>query len=533
MQRSLASLLVVALVLTSTVPAAGQEVVGRPEIELSTADAPVVPGQETTIDVAVSNSGQITHNGPNAAEERVTTARGATMTVKSGGTPIDVKTGTVALGSVPVGVTKTPIRVEIGENVTPGTYRLPVTLKYDYTRLVDLDPGEQQNHEFERTERKHITVRVENRAQFRVVDHESDVLVGDRGSLSLTVENVGTRTAYDASLRVQSRSDEVTFGTGSASSTGYVGTVAPGERTTVDYDAAVADNATVRNYTLDATATFEDGQGISRTSKTLLTSLRPRPEQRLGLEDVDASLGIGREGTFTGTVVNRGPEPISNPVVVFNPTDANVNVDQTEYAIDDLAVGERDTFSFTVDVSDAASESVQQFDLRVRYRNPEGDRRVSEQLDARAELLERGDRFAVEPVDATVATGATTRYRLVVTNNGDETLTNVQGKAFLDAPLSSDDDTVFVSRLEPGESTEVVVGLQLAGDALPKTYSFTVDFQYDLPDGDTELSESYRVPVSATEPEQGGQSLPLGVGVAVLAVALGAAVVWWRRTRGQ
>jgi uncharacterized repeat protein (TIGR01451 family) len=532
MQRSLVSLLVVALVLTSTVPASGQEVVGNPVIELSSSDAPLAPGQETTVEVSVLNSGQIDHNGPESAENRVTTARGTTMTVRSGDAPIDVKTGTVALGNVPVGVQKTPITVEIDEDATPGTYRLPVTLKYDYTKLVDLDAGERTNHEFERTERKYITVRIRNRAQFRIVDHESDVLVGDRGSLSLTVENVGTRTAYNTSLRVQSGSDEVSFGTGSPASTGYAGRIAPGERVTLEYDAAVADNATVRNYSIDATATFEDEKGIARTSEPLSTKLRPRPEQRFALEDVDASLVIGREGTFTGTVVNRGPEPISNPVVVFDPTGPNVAVDQTEYAVGDLEPGERDDFSFTVDVSDGASESVQQFDLRVRYRNAAGDRRVSDQLDARAEFIDAGDRFVVEPVNTTVATGSTTRYRLTVTNNGDDPLRNVQGKAFLDAPLSSDDDTIFVDSLEPGESETVVVDLQVDGDALPKTYSFAIDFQYDLPDGDTELSESYRVPVSATEPAQRGRSLPLGVGLAVVAVLVGAGVVWWRR-RGE
>jgi hypothetical protein len=64
-----------------------------------------------------------------------------------------------------------------------------------------------------------------------------------------------------------------------------------------------------------------------------------------------------------------------------------------------------------------------------------------------------------------------------------------------------------------------------------KTYPFAVDFQYDLPNGDTKVSKTYKVPVDVQQPtDQSGLSLPLSapiIGGSIL-IIIGSAV-WYRR----
>ncbi|MEA5388382.1 hypothetical protein VB779_15955 [Haloarculaceae archaeon H-GB11] len=109
-----------------------------------------------------------------------------------------------------------------------------------------------------------------------------------------------------------------------------------------------------------------------------------------------------------------------------------------------------------------------------------------------------------------------------VTNTGNETLTNIGAEMFADDPISVSDSEGFINRLEPGETETVKFTVSAAGSATPKSYPVSVDFQYDDSDGDTLLSDTYRLPVTVTEREGGSGNLPIIVGlVAILVVGVG------------
>ena len=119
-----------------------------------------------------------------------------------------------------------------------------------------------------------------------------------------------------------------------------------------------------------------------------------------------------------------------------------------------------------------------------------------------------------------------------MTNTGDEPLRDVEAKAFVRAPLSSDDDEGIIPALAPGETKTIVIGLATGSNALEKSYPVSVDFQYELPDGDTRVSSTYQVPVTVEQQEDGGfPFLPVVLGAAaVVAVGLFA---WFRRDGGD
>jgi uncharacterized membrane protein len=182
-------------------------------------------------------------------------------------------------------------------------------------------------------------------------------------------------------------------------------------------------------------------------------------------------------------------------------------------------------------VSDAASAGRQQFSFDVTYQNEQGDDRTSSTLRRAVDVGAHQDRFTVEPVEATLDRGGSDTVTLRVTNNGAERLTEVSVKTYFTDPLGSSDDEAFVPALDPGESAEIQVAASAGGDALTKQYPVSVDVQYTMPDGDTELSNTHTVAVSVVEPEDGGGGLPLPLVVgAVAVVGLGAVV--WRRQRG-
>jgi len=530
--------LVVLAAIAATGVAAGQSssgtVIGRPAIEVYSSTSEVEPGTETDLDLVVSNDGQLRRGGPAEYESRVTTARGVAVETEDGDTPFEINTGRVAVGEVPRGITRVdPVSITVPEDVDPGRYRIPVTVSYSYTVSVEYSSvGSPTYNDLTRETTEYVTVRVRDQPRFDVVDTETTAQIGDTGTISATLENDGTRPARDASVVLSSSTDELTLGDDSTSSTGYVGTWKPGTNETVEYTVSVDDDATLRNYSLTATVEYEDTDGIARTSGPLAVGLRPRPEQTFALRETNDTLRVGEEGRFAGTVVNRGPDTARQPVVVFRSSNPNVDVESTEYAIDTLAPGEADEFEYDVAVSDGASATTQQFNVTVRYRNARDDVRRSDPLNERVTIRPQRDRFSVEAVNRTVAAGETTTLELRVTNEGSERLRDVEAKAFVQSPLSSDDDEGLISTLDPGESETIVIGLSTGSAALNKTYPVSVDFQYELTDGDTELSRTYRVPVTVERQERGGFDftvLPIVLGaLAVVAVGL---VVWLRRGR--
>ncbi|MDW7536294.1 COG1361 S-layer family protein [Haloferax volcanii] len=508
--------------------ASSGQVYGSPDIDVFTSTSEFEPGTQSQLRLTLQNNGEIDQSGPERYESRVTTARGVTVEARPGDAPVEINTGTIGAGNVPMGtVDLSPIDITVSENATPGTYRIPVEVSYTYTRLVDYDPSGAEYTDNTRTRTHYVTVRVRDQPRFEVVETSSTAQVGNTGDLSVTIENTGTRAATEASVTATSRSDELTFGTGSASSTAQVGRWAVGERRTVNYTVSLAEDATVRGYTVNLDVDYTDTDGIARTSRTLNIGVTAAEEQSFALENVSTNLRVGADGTVSGTVINNGPKRVDDPVLRFSSNNPNINVETSEYALPDLEPGDSADFSYEVGVSDAANANVQQLNLSVAYRNSRGNTRVSDSLTTNAEIAPHRDRFVVEVANNTIEAGSERALRVRVTNNGDEPLTNIEAKAFVSDPLSSGNDEGIISELPPGESEEFTIALSAGANALPKRYPVSFDFQYEMPDGDTEVSQTYTTPIEVIESEGGGLPVGLIVGAVIVIGVLG--VFGWRR----
>lgn len=511
---------------------ASGQVLGNPDISLGTTQRKFSAGTTTEFQVTVINRGDIQRAGPSEYENRVTTARGMTITIRDEGTPLEVNTGTIAVGNAPTGTVQSgPIEITIPESVRPGVYTIPVEYAYDYTRIVSYDSSGAEYNDFTAEERGSITIRVQDEAQFSVVSQDTVGQVGDTSEIRVTLENTGTQPAASASVVATTESDELSFGTESGSSTAFAAEAwEPGEQRSVNYTISLTEDATQRAYTLGLTVDYANTDGIAQSSQPLTIGVQTIAAQSFEAKNIQSSLRVGQDGRLAATIVNEGPQAIRNPVVTLSTNSQSININSPEYAISDLSPGEEEQVNYTVSTSGGADTGVQQFAIEVSYNNQDGDRQTSSPIQINAPLEQQIDRFRVEAVNQSVTTGQTTELTLRITNNGDETLRSIDGQAFFDGPLSSNDDEVFIARLDPGETTTVSIELSIASGALNKTYPFTMDFQYEMPDGDTEISKTYNVPIQAEQAEEsGGLQLPLIGGIGAVVLVTGG--VWYVRRR--
>jgi len=522
------------LVLAAASPAlvAAQEsgqVIGQPSLTTTTDSGALAPGTSTDISLAVTNRGQIRSAGPAEHEDRVTTARGLILRVDSGNTPIDVNSGAVAVGNVPTGTTDAgSISVTVPEGTAPGTYELPIEYEYAYTSVVRYGDGSPDYRDRTETRDGTLEVTVEDRPTFEIVNRTSGALVGETGQVAVTLRNTGTQPARDARVTITSGSSSMSFASGAESATSYAGAWAEGETKTVTYEATVAENADPGTYSTDVSVGYTDARGIEETSRTLAMGVPVGDEQEFALRNVESSLRAGYEGQLRATLVNEGPNTVRNPVATLRANSDSITITAGEEAVDDLEPGESAPVNFTVDVSSDASAARQQFEVTVHYDTALGDRRNGTPLRPNVQIMPPQDRFAVEAVNGTVTAGQGRTLELRVTNRGDEVLRNVEAKGYFESPLSSGDDEAIIDRLEPGATEAIDLDVSAAPSALEKSYPMSLDFQYELPDGDTEVSDTYTVPISVALPESDG-GFPFLLVLGVLVIGIGGVFLYRRR----
>lgn len=482
-----------------------------PRFETFVPEPTLEPGQTTQLTVQLQNNAE-------DPDDSVDTAYDVHAEMVAGDTPFTVQSGVRLLGTMRDGqLVSSSFTLTVPQDVEAGTYRIPIRLTY------------QPAGENERTSTTvYATVRVRDYARFVVVNSSTDAQVGDTGTVRLRLRNTGSANATDASVSLQSGSPDITFG-GTPTASRYVGQVGVNETVTVEYRAAISPDADTRPYSLTASVTYDDEDGVQRNSPPMTLGVTPVDEQAFSLSDVQSTLRVGEEGTLTATVTNDGPGSVDDVVVRLAQPSMNVEPLETQYAVGTLAADESATVEFPVEVTSSAEPGPKQFTLRVEYQNQAGDTRESDGLNARVDVTEERDRFQLDPVSTTLTAGSSGELVLAVTNNGDDPVRNVNAKLFTDDPISASDDEAFLTELAPGDTAEITFGIASSGGALEKAYPVDLDFQYDV-DGDTELSKTYTVAIDVTEPTDSG-GLPttyLVVGGVVL-LAVGGYLLYRQR----
>ena len=326
-----------------------------------------------------------------------------------------------------------------------------------------------------------------------------------------------------------------------------IGAVTVSEPKDVDFDITVPTGTEPGTYTLPVelgytyTAKAVAGQPgqvsvqeeQSRTIRTTV-DVQVSDDPRFKISEVDDSLRVGEEGEITGQLRNVGADDARSVEVRFAPESETVIATTNRVAVDNIPAGESAAFSIPVEVTTEAEAVPREFDLPVSYRNADtGIRGTDDDPSFRVDIAESRDTLLVEPVNPTVEAGSTKSLDLRVTNNRDETLEDIEGKLFVDDPLDSSNDETFTTALEPNETTTVTVDLSASEGATIKSYPVSMDFRYTDSDGDSKLTDSYRLSIDVTEPSDDGGGLPLGPLVIGLVVVGGVGGVLWRRRNSE
>jgi hypothetical protein len=271
-----------------------------------------------------------------------------------------------------------------------------------------------------------------------------------------------------------------------------------------------------------------DPDGIQRSSRELTVGLTPLAEQTFAVENVTSTLYVGEPGTIRGTVVNRGPEPVANAVLVYASANPNVEPVDDEVALGRLAPGERRAFALEVDVGERASATSRQLNLTVRYRDPRGNRQVSDSLEPSVSVAPERDWLAVTPRETTFDVDTDNRMTVAVRNVEDEPLRDVRARLVVEEPFTTESTVAYVGALRPNETATLAYQLTVSEDAVPTQSAVRLNVTADRADGEEIHVGTYTVPVTVTEESGPSDVTVFGAGAVVVLVLL-AGGWWWLR----
>ena len=508
--RTVAVLLLVAMLVVPTPAAAVTR--GEPDISLVLSENRVTAGETTSLTVTVVNSGEADLVEQTIPTERntVTTARGMTLNMSAGDAPIEVQTNEVAVGSVG---TQAPVPAQFGIRVDadakPGTYEVPVEVSYSYTSQIAGDPPNRVQSEKQVTETIDVTLRVTEQATFEVVASQTDAPVGGTGNVVVAVENTGNEAASDASLALQSKNSDLTFG-GSPTAESYVGEWAPGEVRNFTFAARVGEDAERRPLAIDATVDYEDGDAVTQQER-LSFGVVPGAEQTFTARTVGTTAAPGDTGRLTVELTNTGDRTLTDATVALQSSNAALTFGGSPSATSFVGEwGPGESREVTVEATFAPNAEDRSFavDATVSYTGTDG--RTARADPATVSVLPAAEQtFAAQVSEVTASTGDSGRLTLSLTNTGERSVSDATvSLQSTNAGLTfggSASATSFVGDWGAGESREVTVEATFGPNAEERSY--TVDATVDYEDADGTEARSSPVTVGVMPADEQSFSL--------------------------
>jgi len=475
----------------------GSEVTrGEPGLDVYLTDDEVTPGTETNLEFEIVNDGEIESG---TETDRVLTAQGVTTEIVDDG-PFEATSGETPLadGQIQDGTVATAHQqIVVPDDVEPGEYTVTIEVSYSYVAAVSRITENARKDS--NTETYDVTVEVPDEPRFAVVDTATEAEPGTSGDATVEIENVGTETAYELEGTLASDSG-ISFDGGSAQEN--LGDLGPGDTAAMTVDTDIPASMSGGEKPFTAEFIYEDEDGVERTAETARGSLAPADSLSFSLADLEGDLSVGHEGELEGTVVNDGPRPVDDAVLVAETGSESLAIGDERYALPALDPGEEATVRFEVDVSEEASEGPRQLRFHTEYTAGDGMTVESDPFTERVEV-EAGQSFSITDVDDTLMVGYDGEVTGTVTNDGPR---DVDDAVLIAEPQSDslhvEDTRYALPELKAGESADFRYPTDVGGqaDEGPRQVQFTVEYT----DGDRTLTSdriSQRVVVDPREDE--------------------------------
>lgn len=250
----------------------------------STIPSTIGPGSSGNLLLTITNTG-------------TDLATQTTLTIQS--SPfVTATTATFNLGTLNAGgSSQVTIPITVLSNAPEGTIALPVTVAYSVGSTAGTV-----------TTQNSATITVTKRTLLQITNvsyDEKQIQRGDTVTMSVTLMNVGSGQVKDLTVALRNFSS-LPISPASTDTESFVGTLNPGQSTTVNFDLIVSTSADTVPYSIPISLSFFDDQGNAQ-SETKYAGLKVVgiPDFVVSIDKLD-NVYAGTPGTMTISIANDG-----------------------------------------------------------------------------------------------------------------------------------------------------------------------------------------------------------------------------------
>jgi hypothetical protein len=368
------------------VPVQGQEKYqgGSPQITAYIAGSnEFTPGEEATVTVMIQNSGTAAvmyiNQGTLPQADVPTTAKLVTVSLGSGGAPINITTGTQALGDIASpGITSATFTADITTDATLGSYTLPLTVNYTYlsNSLANQPTSDQVQPVYTpQTVTIPLTVMIEPVVQVEVLNATgSDLAVGTEGYLTLTIKNSGYDNGTRASVQLLQHGDSAIIPTDDSV---YIGDFPRNGTVTCQYKVSVSSAAQQQTYPVDVVVTYTNSDGSTVTSATDTVGIPVAGKLTFAVVSPPALITQGSDTVISVVYRNTGAITARNAEARLTTYDPLASDDSLAF-LGDIPPGGTATAQYSVSATSSAPLGIYPLNTEVRYRDALDNSQVSD-----------------------------------------------------------------------------------------------------------------------------------------------------------
>jgi hypothetical protein len=444
-------------------------------------------------DVPVGGTGNVTVTIENTGED----ATNAVVNLKSlSGDLVFGQSATASrfVGEWEEGENKT-IEVRARASRTAGTTEYPVRATISYE-----DDGDNSSRSAPLT----FGVAPEGEQQFTLSSVESDLQVGESGTISGTITNEGPETAANAVLRFAPNGSRAVV---PRQSQYVLGNLEPGESESFELPVYVNSTVEPGERQVPLVVQYYDSDGNPMRSETLTARVDIGEEtDDFEIVDVDSNVESGEDGTLSVTMENTGGN-VTDATVSFQSLSGGIlfgrSANATRY-IEDWDTGDRRTFEFDVTAAEGTADGNYPMQASVSYTDSDGDRGRSGPYTFGVRPADGRDDFEVVSSSTDVQVGGTGTVSVTLENTGanaSEAVVTVQSLSGDITFGRSANATQFVGEWPVGARRTVTVNATASNRTDIRSYPFRVSVAYDDADGDRSRAGPFTVGVTP-RPEQ-------------------------------
>ena len=252
-------------------------------------------------------------------------------------------------------------------------------------------------------------------------------------------------------------------------------------------------------------------------TETFPITIKIKPQVKIEVLDVvPENLNVGSEGYLSLKIKNTGLEDgkkasvkiIRNGASPLIPTDNSV-------FIGDFPRDGTVSCRYRISVSSDAENLIYPVDVVVTYENRDGDV-VSSAAETLGVPVGRKITFTSEAVQ--VVQGSQGVIQVIYTNSGTTTAYKAQARLSAVKPFVSNDDTAYLGDLKPGETGIARYQFSVDGTAAVKEYSLVTEVRYRDVLDNSQISDTFNVPVKVLEKPASNGLMPVLATVGVIAL---------------